>query len=712
MLVEAAHRTEVRRCVRADDCVGLGVEQCQRVGGTDGYGGDDASRPEASYHGDGCSGCCSGGEPVVHDDRDPAGQPQRLPTGPVEQLASGQLALLMRGHVGHIVGGDARLDRGVVHQHATRAERGEGDFGRPRHAELADHQHIHGNAQPPGHLDRNRYAAAHEPEYGHVGAVGECQQLPRKYFTRVPPVAVYHSLSLRSCGVERRDASIWAGASRGHHHPPGQRKFRRELSGAADTVVDVRQDLRILSDRRFVRLLGARTCSVLGSAFGPVALAFGVLGLPGATPTTLSLVVFAESLSMVVFMLLGGVIADRLPRFRVMVAADAGAALAWGALAAMLITGWAPLGVLIALAALAGLATAMFFPAFTGVVPEVVPAANLQSANGILRLGMNVARIGGFAVAGGAVALLGAGWAMALNSGLLVASALLLAGLRLPTGSKGEPGHMLRDLREGWREFRSRQWLWVVVAQYTFVVMAVQAIWGVFGPVIAKQSYGGAKGWALVLAAESIGMLVGVFVAMRARPRRPIRLVVLMSFPLVSLPVALALGAPLAVAVVASLLGGVALDILSVVWETTMQREIPAAALSRVSSYDALGSLMFGPLGLMLAGPAVSLLGIHTALLVSASIMTVASLAALCSPGVRNLQWTDRTAEPVEADLAAEAAAEPVGTIERPVPTPVQLGVPVAVVGAPLASGVRDAVQLELLEVGGRQAAQTSNAIG
>jgi MFS family permease len=487
-------------------------------------------------------------------------------------------------------------------------------------------------------------------------------------------------------------------------------KFRRGLSEATDTVVDVRQDLRILSDRRFARLLGARTCSVLGSAFGPVALAFGVLGLPGATATTLSLVVFAESLSMVVFMLLGGVIADRLPRFRVMVAADAGAALAWGLLAAMLITGWAPVGVLVALAALAGVATALFFPAFTGVVPEVVPAANLQSANGILRLGMNAARIGGFTVAGAAVALLGAGWAMALNACLLVASALLLAGMRLPTTTRGEPGHMLRDLREGWREFRSRQWLWVVVVQYTFVVMAVQAIWGVFGPVVAKQRYDGAKGWSLVLAAESVGMVVGVFLAIRARPRRPIRMVVLMSFPLASLPVALGLGAPLPVAVLASLVGGVALDILSVLWETTMQREIPPAALSRVSSYDALGSLMFGPVGLMLAGPAVSLLGIRTALLVSAGIMTVASLAALCSPGVNRLQWTDRSvesprAEPSAPDQPARAAQ---------LPAPAQLGVPVAVVGTAPASGVREPepLQLELLEVGGRQAAHTSSATG
>jgi MFS family permease len=401
----------------------------------------------------------------------------------------------------------------------------------------------------------------------------------------------------------------------------------------------VRQNLAAFADRRFSLLFAARTCSVLGSAFGPVALSFGVLALPGATAGTLSLVVAAESVSMVVFMLLGGVVADRLPRFRVMVAADLTAALAWGALAAMLISGWAPLGVLVVVSAVAGMATALFYPAFTGLVPEVIPPDRLQAANGILRLGMNAARIGGFAVAGAAVAGLGPGWAMCVNVGLLLASALLIAGLRLPVTSRSEGGNVLRDMREGWHEFRTRQWLWVVVLQYSFVVMALQAVWGVLGPVLANDRLGGARAWSYLLGAESVGMVLGVIFAIRARPRRPIRLVVMLTFPLASLPVALGLGAPFVVALGAAFLGGIALDILSVVWDTTMQREIPDAALSRVSSYDALGSLMFGPLGLLLAGPAVLAVGVGPALLISAGVIALASLAALCAPDVWRLSW-------------------------------------------------------------------------
>lgn len=412
----------------------------------------------------------------------------------------------------------------------------------------------------------------------------------------------------------------------------------------------MRKDLAIFRDRRFGLLFIARTASVLGGAFGPVALAFGVLALPGATATTLSIVTAAEAITMVAFMLIGGVIADRLPRFRVMVAADLGAAAAWGGLAAMLITGWAPMWLLVLLAGLAGMATALFFPAFTGVVPEVVPAPSLQAANGLLRLGMNGARIGGFAVAGGAVAIFGAGWAMALNALMLLASAALIAGLRLPvatnggggseTGSGSGSGGMLRDLHDGWKEFRSRQWLWVVVLQYAFVMMVFQAVWGVLGPVVANERLGGAKGWSWILAAESAGMLLGVVLAIRARPKRPIRLVVLLTFPIASLPLALGLGAPLYVAVAAAFLGGVAVDVLVVMWDTTMQREIPQESLSRVSSYDALGTLMLGPVGLLLAGPSVAAVGVSNALLISAAITALASAAALCSPGVRRLEWT------------------------------------------------------------------------
>jgi predicted MFS family arabinose efflux permease len=329
-----------------------------------------------------------------------------------------------------------------------------------------------------------------------------------------------------------------------------------------------------------------------------------------------------------------------------------------------LITGWAPLWLLITLSAAAGMATAIFFPASTGVVPEVVATDRLQTANGLLRLGMNGARIGGFALAGGFVVVLGAGWTLVFTAGLLLASAALTAALDLPPVSTpaAERGSMLRDLRDGWVEFRSRQWLWVVVAQFSVVVMVLQGVWGVLGPVLANEHLGGPKGWSWVLGAESVGMLVGVVIAMRVRPRRPILFVVFLSFPLALLPLALGISAPLLVAVAVAFVGGIALDTLTVVWDTTMQREIPQQALSRVSSYDALGSLMLGPVGMLVAGPSVALFGVRNSLLASAGVMVVASVPAFFSPGVRNLRWHTSVEVPVQRAGSG-------GPISQPAPT-------------------------------------------
>lgn len=409
----------------------------------------------------------------------------------------------------------------------------------------------------------------------------------------------------------------------------------------------MREDLTILRHRRFLLLFSARTIAVLGNSFGPVALAFGVLRLPGATPTTLSVVLAANAVALVVFLLFGGVLADRLSRYRVMVGADLVTALAWGAVSVMLLTGWAPVPLLAVAAAAAGIAAAMFFPAMVGVVPEVVEADRLQAANGLLRVGTNSARIFGFALAGSAVALVGPGWAMAVNALAFATSAALLLRLRLPATARAASTRMLTDLREGWREFSSRQWLWVVVLQFSVLVAGLQAAFGVLGPVVADRELGGAPAWSAVLAGQAAGMFVGVLIAIRIRPRRPILLGVLLTFPLALAPLLLGLGAPLWTVVVGAFVGGLAIDIFGVLWETTMQREVPPEALSRVSSYDGLGSLMFGPIGLVAAGPLAAGLGPRPALLVAAAVMLVPTALALISPGVRNLRAPQAQPQPV-----------------------------------------------------------------
>jgi MFS family permease len=207
---------------------------------------------------------------------------------------------------------------------------------------------------------------------------------------------------------------------------------------------------------------------VLGGSFAPVALAFGVLGLPGANARTLSVVLAAQSVPMVAFMLFGGVIADRLPRQRVMVAGEMMNTVAYLSLAAMFLSGWHPVPAMAAAAALSGIGMATFFPALAGIVPEVVAADRLQAANGLIGLGVNTARVLGVVAGGGAVVLLGSGWALIASASMFAAAAVLIAALgRISparAAAEGKRQSVITDLREGWQIFISKQWLWVVVA--------------------------------------------------------------------------------------------------------------------------------------------------------------------------------------------------------------------------------------------------------
>jgi MFS family permease len=410
----------------------------------------------------------------------------------------------------------------------------------------------------------------------------------------------------------------------------------------------VRRDLTLLRSRRFLLLFSARTSSVLGSSIGPVALAFGVLALPHATATTLSLVLTANSATLLLFLLVGGVIADRLPRHRVMYFSDALSGVSWAVIGVMLLTGWAPIWMLAVMAALAGLGAALFWPAMVGVIPQITPAEQLQQGNGILRIGTNAARILGFAVAGAMVALVGPGWAMLLNAAGFLVSAALLMQLRLPVIGAVEAAHVWSDLREGWREFWSRQWLWVVVLQFSILVAGLEAFYGVLGPYVANERLGGAPAWSVILAGESLGMLAGVVIAIRIRPKRPILLGVLLTFPLALAPLLLGIGAPVPIVAAGAFVGGMSIDIFGVLWDTTMQRSVPEEMLSRISSYDALGSLLFGPIGLIAAGPLVVGLGSSKALLITSASVIVPTALALLAPGVRSMRMPDAPPEIVQ----------------------------------------------------------------
>ncbi|MFB6726255.1 MFS transporter [Kribbella sp. NPDC056345] len=387
---------------------------------------------------------------------------------------------------------------------------------------------------------------------------------------------------------------------------------------------------------RFWLFFGARTVSVLGNAFGPIALAFGVLALPGTTPATLGIVLAAQGVPQLALLLLGGVIGDRFPRYRVLVVAELVSCLAYAALAAMLLTGWAPLPVLCAAAFVAGAASALLLPSLTGTVKELVPNDDLQRANGQLRLGTNSARVSGLLAAGATVAWLGPGVALAVDAATYLVAAGLLSLLRLPGAVRTERRNLVGDLRVGWHEVSTRRWLLATVAAAGVINAASAAGLGVLGPVLARERLGGAFAWSMVLGGYAVGMLAGVVVAIRFKPRRPLQAAILF-LPALALPlIALGTSAPLPLVVLSAVCAGIATDIFGVLWDTLMQTEVPAEALSRVSSYEYLIALSLKPAGAVFAGYVAAGLGPAAGLLLFGGLILFATAGALVAPAVRH----------------------------------------------------------------------------
>jgi MFS family permease len=389
----------------------------------------------------------------------------------------------------------------------------------------------------------------------------------------------------------------------------------------------------------FRLLFAGRATAYLGNAIAPIALAFAVLDLTGSA-TALGVVLAARSVPQVLLMLVGGVWADRLPRHLVMVGSNLLSAATQAAVAVLLLTGTAQLWHLFVLEAINGAASAFLLPAAAGLTPQTVPAELLQPANALLRLGLNGALIGGSSVAGVLVATVGSGWGMAADALTFAIGAVFLGRLRLPRGERVETTNMLADLVAGWQEFRSRTWVWTIVAAFGVINMAYVAGFSTLGPVVADRTFGRAT-WGFVLAAGTAGMVVGGLLALRMRPARPLRLgtvAVLLEVPflflLADVPVT-------AVLLVTSFLGGIGFETFGVYWEFSLQQHVPQQVLSRVASYDALGSFVFIPVGQVVAGPLAGALGLAPTIRGAAVVILVTTLAALAVPDVRRLRRTD-----------------------------------------------------------------------
>jgi MFS family permease len=401
-----------------------------------------------------------------------------------------------------------------------------------------------------------------------------------------------------------------------------------------------------LQERDFRLLFFGQTLSHAGSSILPIALIFAVLEFGSAS--ALGIVSAALLVPNVCLMLFGGVWADRLPRQKVMLYADLVRAASQAVAAFLLIAGGASVWNFAALAAMYGTANAFFNPASTGLVPDAVSAPRLQEANAMMSLSRTSLAVLGPAIGGALVALVGPGWVFAVDAASFVLSAAFLARLRLPRRQVQRLG-MRSELARGWQEVRSRSWIWISISYFGIWNLAFAPYW-ILGPIVAKRDLGGATDWGIVMTLAAVGGIAGGFIALRFKPRYPLRtgylLIALYALPLLLV----ARPFPAVVIGAGAAIGAATLEISNTLWYTTLQEHVPREALSRVSAYDWLGSLVFQPLGFVLAGPLARLFGIRPTLIGAAIVLALAALIVTVVPSIRDLRRGEP--EPTREDLA------------------------------------------------------------
>ncbi len=394
--------------------------------------------------------------------------------------------------------------------------------------------------------------------------------------------------------------------------------------------------LGALQEREFRLFFTGQLVSLLGDAVTPFALAWAVLDLTGSA-RDLGFVLAAKIAPLVVFLLVGGVFADRLPRRGVMLAADVARMAVQAGTAALLLSHTARIWELIVLQALAGTGTAFFNPASTGLTPMIVSAGRLQEANALRGISMASMQFAGPAVAGILIVTVGPGYALAIDAASFGVSAFYLARLHVPPHVSLPPQSFARDLLDGWREFVSRTWVWLTVVSVSLGNM-MNSAWLVLAAAWVKDGHGGAGAWTVILLVSAIGALAAGATALRLRPRRPLLLGSVVCLPFASPMIVLALRLPWETLAVTGLVTGFGGMLFNTLWETTLQQHIAPASLSRVSAYDWFGSLLGDPIGLALGGVVAAWLGMSRTLWIAAAVVLVAIAAMLAAPSVRHLQ--------------------------------------------------------------------------
>jgi len=398
----------------------------------------------------------------------------------------------------------------------------------------------------------------------------------------------------------------------------------------------------VLAHKYVKRLFIARFISNFGNGMGPIALAFGILALPNGSANMLG---FVLGTTTVVFLLMapfGGVIADKYGRATMVGLTDMAAGAVLFIQVFYFAKGDVPLAVLLITNGFFGLMWGIFWPAFSGLMPAVLPEEGLQKGNALNAFMTNAGVISGAAVAGILIDVFGVAFTLAIDAASFFISGFMIFTFRhLTPRAQQTENTMLDDLLHGWKVFLSFRWIVIIVSAFSFIVMCWAAAENVLGPLIALDHFNGAKSWSFVISAESAGLIVGSLIAIKVKPKFPMRFLMISSFTITFYIWSLAKPQSLLMIAFGAFLFGITLDLWGTLWSTALQRKVPRDSLSRVSAFDAMGSMMFRPVGLAIAAPLSTLVGIENFLQILAAITIVAIVVPLLDPQVRNMSYED-----------------------------------------------------------------------
>jgi MFS family permease len=408
--------------------------------------------------------------------------------------------------------------------------------------------------------------------------------------------------------------------------------------------------LEPLRERNFRLLFTGQAVSAIGDSLTPVALAFATLNVSQHSASALGIVFAVSTLTRVLALPLGGVWADRLPRQLVMLSSDWVRAGAHATIGLLLVTGHAQLWQLLVQAAIFNFAGGFFQPASGALTPQTVTAHRLQQANALMGLSRSVTNVGGPAISGILVALAGPGWVFLIDATTFVVSAISLALMKVAPITGVTRTGFWSELADGWRAVTTRRWYLLNLCSHALWNFAITAVF-VLGPIIAVRHLGGATAWGLIGASMGAGSIVGGLIALRVMPARPLIVANLALVPAALQVLALAVPLSTPWIMAACAIGWAGLTFLNEVWFATVPQLLPQEVMARANSFDWLLSIIAMPIGFAIWGPLSDHVGIPTALVAAALLLTVPTfLLVLLVPGVRQVKRT------VEGQIVLEPA--------------------------------------------------------